>query len=285
MPVRYLQIEGAAPGGEASDGQLPVVLDVDGRFVCGSAGPVGEFACSNETFNRTLKIIHWAIRSNMMSILTDCPHRERLGWLEQVHLVGPSLMYGYDLSTLLPKMVADIADSQEDGGLVPDIAPEYVKFEGGFRDSPEWGSAYVLVPWKVTNGMATWILAAALCGNVALRSLSGQQGKGHILSHGLADCFALDRTRSEVTATAFYFLDLRVVEKTARLLGKSADASHYAQLAAEVQAAYNARLLKNGSYGSQTANALPLAMGMTPSGMRQGSWRRSSATSESGVIR
>lgn len=26
-------------------------------------------------------------------------------------------------------------------GLIPDIAPEYTVFEGGFRDSPEWGSA------------------------------------------------------------------------------------------------------------------------------------------------
>jgi hypothetical protein len=32
-------------------------------------------------------------------------------------------------------------------GLIPDIAPEYVIFEDGFRDSPEWGSASIIVPW------------------------------------------------------------------------------------------------------------------------------------------
>ena len=66
-------------------------------------------------------------------------------------------MYGYDLSTLLSKMVADMADSQEQSGLVPDIVPEYVKFEGGFRDSPEWGS--VVMCWCLgiaTSGTATW---------------------------------------------------------------------------------------------------------------------------------
>jgi len=264
--TRYLQIEGAAAAGEATDGQMPVVLAVDGRFVCGSARPVGEFACSNETFNRTLEIIHWAIRSNMMSILTDCPHREKLGWLEQVHLVGPSLMYGYDLSTLLSKMAADMADSQEESGLVPDIAPEFVKFEGGFRDSPEWGSAYVLVPWNCYQWYGdVEILRRHYAGMQRYVAYLGSKAKGHILSHGLADWFALDQTSTESTATAFYYLDLRVLEQTARLLGKSADTGRYARLAADVQAAYNARLLKNGSYGSQTANALPVAMGITPS--------------------
>jgi len=31
---------------------------------------------------------------------------------------------------------------------VPDIAPEYTVFGGGFRDSPEWGSSAVVVPWQ-----------------------------------------------------------------------------------------------------------------------------------------
>ena len=32
-------------------------------------------------------MIVWAMESNMMSILTDCPHRERLGWLEEDYLM------------------------------------------------------------------------------------------------------------------------------------------------------------------------------------------------------
>jgi len=38
--------------------------------------------------------------------------------------------------------------SREESSLVPDIAAEFVKFAGGFRDSPDWASAYVLVPWN-----------------------------------------------------------------------------------------------------------------------------------------
>ena len=83
-----------------------------------------------------------------MSVITDCPHRERLGWLEQYHLNGPSLRYEFDLARVFEKGMRDMADSQLSNGLVPDIAPEYTVFEEGFRDSPEWGSAYVIVPWQ-----------------------------------------------------------------------------------------------------------------------------------------
>ena len=40
-------------------------------------------------------------------------------------------------------------EAQLENGLVPDIAPEYVPFAGGFRDSPEWGSACIILPWDM----------------------------------------------------------------------------------------------------------------------------------------
>jgi hypothetical protein len=64
----------------------------------------------------------------MQAVFTDCPHREKLGWLEQVHLNGPGLFYNFDLTKFAPKIMQDIRDAQLPNGLVPDIAPEYVIF-------------------------------------------------------------------------------------------------------------------------------------------------------------
>jgi len=141
---RYLQVECTAPGGAS----LPVVESLEGVVVHSTSTPVGKFSCSNELFNRIHTLVRWAQVSNMMSVLTDCPHRERLGWLEQYHLNGPSLRYEFDLAALYTKGMNDMADSQTDDGLVPDIAPEYVQFAKGFRDSPEWGSAFLLAAWQ-----------------------------------------------------------------------------------------------------------------------------------------
>lgn len=104
-----------------------------------------------------------SIKSNMGHVWMDCPHREKLGWMEvarcpflqsaahltlqQVsHLMTPSVMYNFDASALALKLIEDIATAQLPSGLVPDIAPEYVVFGGGFRDSPEWGSALLQLP-------------------------------------------------------------------------------------------------------------------------------------------
>jgi hypothetical protein len=265
--ARWLLVQGAEDSSRAADASTPAVKSVEGVFVCSSSTPAGDFACSNELFSRTAGIIDWAMRSNMMSILTDCPHRERLGWLEQIHLAGPSLMYRYDLAALFSKMAQDMADAQLANGMVPDIAPEYVVFADGFRDSPEWGSAYVLVPWQVYQFYGDpSLLRKHYEGMRRYVAYLDSTARDHIVRHGLADWFALAGTPAPQVATAFYYLDLTVLEKTARLLGKADDARRYAEQAGEVRQAYNAQFYEPAEHryakGTQTANALPVVLGI-----------------------
>ncbi|MEJ2010550.1 MAG: family 78 glycoside hydrolase catalytic domain [Acidobacteriota bacterium] len=134
---RYLQIEGATRNPDYK--AKPLLLSVAGDFVHSSATPTGSFSCSFDLFNRIHHIIRAAIESNMQSILTDCPHREKLGWLEESYLMGPSVMFDFDVSTLYAKIARDMTESQLNNGLVPDTAPEYAVFDGKweiFRDSP-----------------------------------------------------------------------------------------------------------------------------------------------------
>jgi hypothetical protein len=61
--------------------------------------------------------------------------------MEQSHLIGPAIMYNYDVHNLYEKIEQDMAEAQHDNGLVPDICPEYitefVKWHYGYLDSPE----------------------------------------------------------------------------------------------------------------------------------------------------
>ncbi|MGH7953705.1 MAG: family 78 glycoside hydrolase catalytic domain [Limisphaerales bacterium] len=122
---RYIQVHftPAKPGGK-----LPKIKSLAGIVIHSASTPVGKFECSNDLFNRTFMLVRWAQQNNMVSILTDCPHRERLGWLEQDHLNGPALRYDFDLAQLFTKMLNDISDSQLTNGLVPTTAPEYAIF-------------------------------------------------------------------------------------------------------------------------------------------------------------
>ncbi len=268
---RYLQVERIA----ARDGQLPKVEKLEGVVVHSSAPEVGTFSCSNELFNRTHRLIRWAQCSNLVSVITDCPHRERLGWLEQYHLNGPSLRYEHDLSTLFAKGMQDVEDSQRENGLVPDIAPEFTVFQGGFVDSPEWGSAVVLVPWQQYLFHRDVSLLERHYGAMKryveyLRSMS----KDGIVSHGLGDWYDIGPgapgfsklTPIPFTATAFYYQDSVVMAQVAKMLGKTEDAELYDRTSKEIRQAFNRRFFDpaKGYYatGSQTSSAIPLVMGL-----------------------
>jgi hypothetical protein len=143
---RYVQVEGAAPP-SFHRANLPVLLNLEGKFIYLDVKQTGRFSSSNNTLNQIHALILEALKSNLQHVLTDCPQREKLGWLEVSYLMAPSMLYDYDLRNFFPKVIADIRESQTINGLIPDIAPEYVEFSSGFRDSPEWGSAGILLPW------------------------------------------------------------------------------------------------------------------------------------------
>ncbi|HYK34670.1 family 78 glycoside hydrolase catalytic domain [Alloacidobacterium sp.] len=267
---RYVQVEEAgAP--------LPVIHHLDGRFLHDAAEIDGHFTSSNELLNRIHTLINRAMLSNMVSVLTDCPHREKLGWLEQTHLAGTSLMYNYDLSALYAKMADDMEDAQLANGLVPDIAPEFTVFENGFRDSPEWGTAVILSPWTAYQFYGDINLLRSHYDSMA-RYLAylKSRAQGHLLTYGLGDWYDIgpgapgvsQLTSTGLTATAIYYQSLTTMSRIAILLGHADDAAKYASEAGEVKIAFNAHFFHSETNrydkGSQTANAMPLVIGLVP---------------------
>lgn len=275
---RYLQINGAVPRGKDNPGKLPVLVDITGLHTRNAAAETGKFSCSNELFNRTYTLINWAIRSNMASVLTDCPHREKLGWLEEDHLMGNSVQYNYNMSALFAKQIADMRYSQTAEGLVPEIAPEYTRFSYGgdmFRDSPEWGSNAILLPWYMYQWYGNeQLLADSYPMMERYIAYLQTKAKGHILSQGLGDWYDLgpkppgvsQLTPMGVTGTAIYHYDLTILRKIAQLLKKENDAKRYGELAGQVKQAFNDTFFhkdtKQYASGSQTANAMAVYMGL-----------------------
>jgi hypothetical protein len=278
---RYAQVEGAVPKGREEPAGAPRLLELEMLHTRNSSPAVGSFSCSKELFNRAFKLIDWAIRSNLASVPTDCPHREKLGWLEQTHLMGGSIQYNYRILTLYRKLVGDMMEAQLPDGLVPDIAPEFVPFVGGFRDSPEWGSAAVILPWLLHEWYGDFeTMAGAYPMMMKYVDYLAAKAEGGILSHGLGDWYDLgpnppgeaQLTPKALTATAIYYRDLDLLSRMAAMLKKTGEAAALAERAEEVRKAFNARFYdpaaKVYSTGSQTAFAMPLHFGMVEPGDR-----------------
>jgi len=280
---RYVQVEGAAPE-QAADAPpgLPRVLSLTGQFIHSSVAPAGEIECSNPDIGRVHRLIRAAIRSNFQSVLTDCPHREKLGWLEVSHLLAGGITYNYDAATFYSKISDDMRASQLDNGLVPDIAPEYTVFSGGFRDSPEWGSAVAINPWTMwqTYGDRR-ILEENYDALKRYVAYLGTRAQDDIVAYGLGDWCDVgpgnpgesQLTSKGLTATAVWYQDIDVARQAAELLGHAEEARAFAALADRVKRAFNARFFDpaTGQYdrGSQTAQAMPLALGLVEAGHRE----------------
>lgn len=273
--LRYIQVEGAVPAATTNPDSLPEIIDIVGLHTTSDTPVSGSFECSNQLFNNTFRLVDWAMRSNMASILTDCPHREKLGWLEEANLMQQSLQYRYNMSTLYPKIMSDIASAQLDNGCVPTIAPEFVRFSDGFEDTPEWGSTAIISPWYFYKWYGDPSLLQEYYTTMQ-RYLDYLQSRAddNIIAYGLGDWYDIgpnppgyaQLTSNGVTATATYYYNATIMRETAALLRQKADEMRYDSLAREIKQAYNRRFFNEstGSYdtGSQTANAISLALGL-----------------------
>lgn len=302
---RYIQVEGAVMKGDENPDGKPVIEDIQSCFVYNSAAKIGNFECSNPMFNRAYQIIDRAIRSNWQAVWTDCPHREKLGWLEQDWLNGEGLVYNYDCRSMIEQTMQNIADAQHANGAVPTTAPEYIYFKGKwldpFAESPEWGGALVALPFLYLQHYGDDRMVKKYAPQM-FRYVDYLQSKDscRILKQGLGDWYDYGKGRSgfsqntpmPLVATAHYYQWVKLTQKAAAMSGKTAEANRYAILASEILQAFQKEFLhvekaassgKSSSdavvkdavekvyygSGSQASNAIPLALGMVPSQYRK----------------
>lgn len=277
--ARYVQVELRSA---TTNGELPRVVSLVAEVVHAAAPATGTFQTSSELFNRIFTLVRWAQRGNMMSVLTDCPHREKLGWLEQAYLNGPALRYNFDLNPLFGKIVNDIQDAQQPDGLVPNIAPEYTVFgwwdDMQFRETPEWGSAFLQIAWqqflftggldlarRYYDGMKRYLdYLQTHVGADGILRIKGSLGDWYDIGPKAPGRGQL--TPVDLTATAILYDDLQIMALFAAQTGRTDDAKRFSARAEQTRSAFQREYFQpeTGSYatGAQTANAMPFALGL-----------------------
>ena len=237
----------------------------------------GDVETSDPLINRIHSMSDYSIRGNMQSIFTDCPTREKLGWLADMIQSMGSITANFDVSAYLRGMQRHMLEARQAGGLIPATAPEFPVFGGGYRDDVNWGGAFIMTPyelWKTygdTDTMAEYYEPM----QEYLSYVRAQLSNG-LLTSGLGDWIAGDTTTpKDATGTYGLFVIASNLAEMAAELGHDDDASEYRALATSLGKAFNAKFYNaetksyttagaNGTTGSQTLDALPLAMGIVP---------------------
>lgn len=263
---RYLDVRGLPAGASVS---------VSGIALHADNTSAGDFSSSNDLIDGIHTLIRRAVENNMMSILTDCPSREKLGWLEQDHLVFGALAGNYDLEAQFRKVVQDMADAQTDTGLIPSTVPDYTVLAGSYRDDSNWGGSFIEVPWQMylTYGDSATMREYYPQMQKYVSHLETRVTDG-LTDYSLGDWITPDRTFPKmVSGTYGYWAMVDTMSKIAGVLGKTDEAAAY-----KAKADASAKALSDKYYdsntgtfagGGQGAEALALDMGAVPADQRQ----------------
>jgi alpha-L-rhamnosidase len=280
LGMQFVEVAGAVPEGEANPANLPIIRKLELVPVRAGLAEAGSFHCSSDLYNRTHDLIDSAIRANMSWVMTDCPHREKLGWLECAYLLQPSFLYRYDGHEWFNKIARDVRDAQEPSGRVLTVAPSYPagRFPGAFNWTVEWGAAAVLVPWQQYQWFGD---RQALKDNFDMMrrftDVLGREAKDGVAPAGLGDWYDYGHgqppgpsrfTPTELSATATWGLCADAVSRAAAALGRADEAKSYRKLHSQIAADFRRhfqdpatrKLRHNGS--PQCANAMALCAGM-----------------------
>lgn len=287
---RYVQIEygsctGASEVDDRFDAQADEVVAIEVRA---DLHPAGDFKSSDPVLNAVHCLLLNGAAENLIGIGTDCPAREKVGWMYDGFVAMSATMHDYHVDAVCRKLINDILDAQGSSGLVP----RYVPWPGDeSRHSAEtqgpidpwWGSTIIQAPWMLYCQYGDVHL---------LRSIypSMKRFVDYLLSftqHGLYnngygdwlagsacdmnDIKTLNRSLAPVplVATAGLYHAVTLFTGIGKVLDKQDDISYYRQKSEEIRQAFIANFIGTdgrvvGDGDEQTGPALVLALGLAP---------------------
>ena len=272
---RFVEISGI--------GQEPKPADITGCVIYDFMEDQGTFWCDNELLNQLHKNAYWGIIGNYHGMPTDCPQRdERMGWMGD-HVTG---CFGenmlVDNGALYYKWLQDVFDTQDDDGLIADVAPGY------------WVVRNRDIAWEALSVYATYMLLRRYGDtNAVLKYYPYLQNYMNYLHRNLKDgivatnewgdwCMPPERpelihsqdparkTDGSLISSAMYYSMLTMMGDMAMRIGLEGDMFAYDKRQLELKAAYNRHFYnpETASYANNTvtANLLSLEFGLVPEG-------------------
>ncbi|MGC4036691.1 MAG: family 78 glycoside hydrolase catalytic domain [Chitinophagaceae bacterium] len=255
---RYVEITGW-PG-------KPTLNDIEGLRMNSDVDEVGNFECSNEQFNQLHKAIQWTFLSNIFSVQSDCPAREKMGYGADIVVTANSFIYNYDMSQFYAKTIRDYANEQQPDGGITEIAP-YTgiadKGYGGESGPLGWELVFPYLQNQLYDFYGDKRIVEknyeALKKQIAFLK---SKAVDNLFHWDISDHEALDTKPEGFTASAFYYHHIKVAERFGGILGKKEDSIEYSKLANQVKEAiinrYN--VVNTGRFDNATQSAQLFAL-------------------------
>lgn len=246
----------------------------------------GNFTCSDERINQLQKNIYRSQVSNMISIPTDCPQREKAGWTGDAQVFIKTACFNQDNLEFMKRWLSDMRAAQMEDGQIPIIVPYlqgYQRTFEGIESSAGWGDAALIVPWILYQEygdtaileenyamMCKWvsyIRSAAEKENPEEIGICSEERKEHLkyiwntgfhfgdwltpsvsvdLETGTVNMMQSAFETMHIVPTLFYYHSVCILAKISILLERQAKARYFEELGRRIKAAFRYEYLDEG---------------------------------------
>lgn len=248
---RYVEVTGlpTAPG---EDELTAAVIHTDAPFTA-------KLETGSPMINKLWSNILWGQRSNFVGVPTDCPQRdERLGWMADAQVFWRAATYNVDLAAFSRKFSADMRGTQAGTSFYGIYAPGTAKPNMGH--GPGWSDAGVVIPytaWLQSGDTSiidqNWASMQKYLEGIAAAN-SDWIWKNEI-GIPFGDWLSPEgKTDITLIGTAYWALDVTMMQRMAQATGRRADAEKYAQAFDKIRAAFEKRFVHNDGFVAGTDN-------------------------------
>ena len=240
------------------------ILSLDAQVIHSDVKQIGDFDCSDEDMNALKRCTCRSYLNNLVGIPTDCPHREKNGWMNDTQLASDTGLFFFDSKETYREWEGTIRDCMRPSGQLPGMAPAsgwgYNWGSGPMFDMSLFGiprNIYIYrgdaVPMRENYDAFRKVL-----------EFTATLAENHIIRFGLGDWMHPNKARAvipELPLTAWYFHELKIAAEAAKLFGYADDTGRYEEKAAQVAEAFNLAFSNgNGSYANNEKTALAVAV-------------------------
>ncbi|KPI43285.1 uncharacterized protein AB675_7167 [Cyphellophora attinorum] len=283
---RYVEVDGWTP----EDPETPLTTEsIVAEVMHCDMERTGTFYCSNDEINRLHENAVGGMRSNFLSIPSECSSRdERLGWTGDINIFAPVATFLYDTVGMLRNWLEDLcADQMMDEhehwqkGVVPLFVPCLPRHTPSLMPNGVWGDAAVMVPWQLFmqsgdvallgrqyDSMKQYLEHGVRRGSDGLWHPEQWQFGDWLDPNAPVNDSGRGRTDGTFVADCYLVQSTKIVAMVAERLGNTAEARNFQSMSQDLLSAFQNKYITPCGLivpDSPTALALAIAFDLTPS--------------------
>lgn len=252
---RYMEISGLK--------YEPQISDIVGLALNSSVANDNQFSSSSALLNSIQEATVRTFKSNLVSVQSDCPAREKFGYGGDINATSESFIYNFDMQEFYRKTIYDWVDAMNDTVFV-DTAP-YV------------GIKYCGISWESAFLITQYYLYLYYNDKEVIRDHYELDKKwmekvarihpGGLVESGLSDHESLEPVPVELTGTCHYLQCAKIMKTFAALMGDEDGEEQYEQLADKLRGIVKAQFWDKpleGKINRQTLFSTLLYHGIVP---------------------